>query len=101
MEFNTLTKENSVDDVAKMALQTAMRQFGGDAGNIPVWFPSCVNAVRMIMAEDEMQGMECAAALYMSVQNKATPEQTVTAIQKLLMVIAQETNSFSGLGWTI
>lgn len=94
-----LTKESTVDDVAKMTMQTAMRQISGDMGNVPTWFLTCVNATKTIMMEDEMQGMDCAAALYMSAKNKAAPEQMVTAMQRLLLVIAPETNSFSGIGW--
>lgn len=78
-----LSEDSSADDIAKMALDAAFKQFGGWRDNVPEWFSRCVIATKTVIAEDEMQGLECMAALYMATNN-ATPEQKMTAIGKLL-----------------
>lgn len=81
-----LSEDSSADDIAKMALNAAFKQFGVGRDNVPEWFNFCVIATKTVIAEDEMQGLECVAALYMATEN-ATPEQKMTAIGKLLDVL--------------
>lgn len=81
-----LSEESSVDDIAKMALDAARRQLSGSCDNVPEWFNYCLTATRIVTGEDEMQGLECMAALYMAT-DKATSEQKLTAIGKLLELL--------------
>lgn len=81
-----LSEDSSADEIAKMALDAAFKQFGGRRDNVPEWFDFCVIATKTVMAEDEMQGLECVAALY-AATDTATPEQKMTAIGKLLGVL--------------
>lgn len=85
-----LTQENASENITQIALQMAMKQLRGEAVNIPSWFSSCICAAKTIIAEDEMQGMECVAALYVST-DKALAEQRLEAVQQLLHVIAPAT----------
>lgn len=92
-----LGAESSVDDVAKATLESAMAQFRGASASVPQWFSGCVGAVRSVMAADEIEGLECVAALFLSTE-RADPVQRMAAIQQLLQVLDPDGSPSMGLG---
>lgn len=92
-----LSEESSVDDVAKAALESAMAQFRGASTGVPQWFSGCVSAVRSILAVDEIEGLECAAALYMAT-DRASAVQRMAALQQLLQVLDPDGVPSMGFG---
>lgn len=100
-QWNILTDnpadDYSADKAGNLAMYEVRKQLRGDTANLPDWFLSCVEAVKTIIANDEMQGMECVAALLMAT-DRATAEQRVTAGRQLVGVLNPKQTGISALG---
>lgn len=86
----------SPEDVAQMALGIAERALSEVQNGVPSWFTRSVSVTRTVMAEDELQGLECIAALYASTIN-AGEMQRMAALE-LLLGACRETTFPHALG---
>lgn len=65
------------------------------SGGLPMWFTQALEATKTIMQLDEMQGLECLAALHFST-HRASEEQKLSAIRQIMQAISSA--SPNGLG---
>lgn len=57
------------------------------SGGLPVWFTQALAATKTIMQLDEMQGLECLAALHFSTR-RASEEQKLSAVSQIVQLIS-------------
>lgn len=75
----------TAEDLTQLAFSLAERTLSETQDGVPSWFTRSISATRAVMAEDELQGLECIAALYASTTN-ASDAQRMAALERLLSV---------------
>lgn len=88
------------EDVTQLAFGLAERTLSEMQDGVPSWFTRSISATRAVMVEDELQGLECVAALYASTAN-ASEAQRMAALERLLSVCKGTTFSATALGIAI
>lgn len=85
----TWSLDESEESSCQSALMFAM------SGGLPIWFTQALEATKTIMQLNEMQGLECLAALHFSTR-RASEEQKLSAIRQIIQAISSV--SPNGLG---